>query len=475
MKHILIILSIILVSIPHTFASFSDTLSSPYRTDIDDLVAMGVIQGYDNNTFRPHQAITRAEILKIVMRSADLIINQNTKSCFSDVPTGAWYTDYVCYAKLMEIIQGYGDGTFRPDNSVLIWEAIKIALWVFGIQTREERSQEEWRQRYIDMVKDLNIFTTEQAQANQAMTREMMAHLVINLLPQWSRPSLNEPIQTTTNKRPLPKTKNTNSTSHNTSSSTINTTWVLMSQWCKIPSTTSIPTRIIVNDSERTILTKIGRNYNPNIPAKLVIAFHWRTNSHEEVSKYYKVDEAGDGNTIFVYPLALPESGPSRSWTSKDYIFFDSIIDTISENYCIDHNQISVIGHSLGASFANDIACVRGDIISNVASIWGSVTVSSKNCTNPINALVIHNPNDNLASFNGGIIARDRYIAQNQCDPEQYRSITSPQDSSCIEYTACTGWSLLRCESYEDHQNGRYYPHRRPSFAPNFIRTFITL
>jgi hypothetical protein len=49
---------------------------------------------------------------------------------------------------------------------------------------------------------------------------------------------------------------------------------------------------------------------------KLIFAFHGRTNPNTQVRTYYDIEEASRGNAIIIYPLGLPEEGPSRGWSN---------------------------------------------------------------------------------------------------------------------------------------------------------------
>lgn len=62
------------------------------------------------------------------MKAAHLDIEAADHSCFADVFTGDWYADVVCSAKKYAIVAGYEDGTFKPDQPVLLLEALKIGI-----------------------------------------------------------------------------------------------------------------------------------------------------------------------------------------------------------------------------------------------------------------------------------------------------------------------------------------------------------
>lgn len=70
----------------------------------------------------------------------------------------------------------------------------------------------------------------------------------------------------------------------------------------------------------------------------------------------------------------------------------------------------------MGAWFTNSLACARGDVIRAIGSVGGGTTINT--CSGPTAALIMHNPEDNLASFKSGIGARDQLLKQNSCGPE---------------------------------------------------------
>ena len=105
---------------------FSDVSATDwYNNAISTLTNMGVISGYPDGTFRPNAGITRAEFAKIAVSFFDVNVDQTLGSKFSDV-SGAWYTKYVNLAVELNIVNGYADGTFRPNNLITRAEAMQI-------------------------------------------------------------------------------------------------------------------------------------------------------------------------------------------------------------------------------------------------------------------------------------------------------------------------------------------------------------
>ena len=88
-----------------TFAQFSDSEQSPYASAIAQLANRNIVKGYPDGTFKPQQAITRAELLKIILLAANVELSTGQESCFSDVPKEERYVDIVCSAKAMGIVK----------------------------------------------------------------------------------------------------------------------------------------------------------------------------------------------------------------------------------------------------------------------------------------------------------------------------------------------------------------------------------
>lgn len=89
----------------------------------------GVINGYPDGTFKPEKTVNRAELLKIIIEGQGFTpTSSEYNNCFSDIIDTEWYAPYVCYAKSIGWIKGYSDGTFKPTQNVNKVEALKMLL-----------------------------------------------------------------------------------------------------------------------------------------------------------------------------------------------------------------------------------------------------------------------------------------------------------------------------------------------------------
>jgi len=133
MKKILITMIAVLFTAPVAFTSFNDvTQSDNYYDAITWLQDQGVVEGYSDGAFRPYEGINRVEFLKMMYESqGGTDVDVTDFVVFSDVPTSTWYTKYVKAAYDNNVIEGYADGTFGPNNKINRAEAMKIVTRMF--------------------------------------------------------------------------------------------------------------------------------------------------------------------------------------------------------------------------------------------------------------------------------------------------------------------------------------------------------
>lgn len=118
-----VIIAFPLISVPTTAygATFSDIRGHWAESYINKAVSQGFVKGYPDGTFCPDKSVTRAEFTSMVNKALG-----NTGSAsvsFSDVPYNEWYYTDVAKGISASFVGGYDDNTFRPDNAVSREEA----------------------------------------------------------------------------------------------------------------------------------------------------------------------------------------------------------------------------------------------------------------------------------------------------------------------------------------------------------------
>ncbi|MCS7464261.1 S-layer homology domain-containing protein [Paenibacillus doosanensis] len=97
--------------------SFADVASHWSKTDVELLANKLVVDGVTDTQFQPDRNITRAEFAALVVRALGLT-PQTGAGKFKDVSSDAWYASTVATASYAGIIDGYEDNTFRPDAQI---------------------------------------------------------------------------------------------------------------------------------------------------------------------------------------------------------------------------------------------------------------------------------------------------------------------------------------------------------------------
>jgi hypothetical protein len=104
-------------------------VNHPYYNAVIVLRYQGILNGYPDNTFRPEQPLNRVEALKLIFEVADIpLTNGIAQASFSDTETNAWYSGYLNKATYLEVVAGYPDGSFRPSDPVNAVEFLKMLL-----------------------------------------------------------------------------------------------------------------------------------------------------------------------------------------------------------------------------------------------------------------------------------------------------------------------------------------------------------
>jgi polyhydroxybutyrate depolymerase len=428
-------------------ALFDDTAGFEYEESIDALADLGVINGYDDGSFRPEDPVNRAELLKIVFLGLEEEIAEEG-NCFSDV-NEEWFAAYVCHAKESEIVQGYSDNTFQPDQEVNMVEAFKIISESFDVVLRDLNEHESWYAAYADFMHINDLASKYAYFPERSATRGEVAYWVHQMMLIESD---DRDIVTVRDPGTL---------------------------GCAQNEPDVAPTSFLIDGEWRSTITVIPDHYDPNNPYPLIVAFHGRTSPNSEVQGYYGLDSNVGDDAIIVYP-AGKESNGSFTWSDsgdssgelRDYEFFDAIVDQFSEYYCVNKDEIYAVGHSLGAWFTNSLACARGDVLRAVGTLGGSRSESV--CTGPTAAMQWHNPNDELAPYYTGLTARDYYIEQNNCSEDT--AVVEPTWANCVEYLGCMeDATFLWCphtNNYSDF-SGDYYPHTWPRDTGKEIWNFF--
>ena len=115
--------------------TFTDIEGHWAEPAIIEMLEQGYFDRY-GDTFSPDQYITRAEVseLTALWLNSSITDADCNPAAFTDVTCSVWYGKYISYLFLKQIVEGYGDGTFRPNNNITRAEALKIIVYAKLLQ-----------------------------------------------------------------------------------------------------------------------------------------------------------------------------------------------------------------------------------------------------------------------------------------------------------------------------------------------------
>jgi len=422
MKKVIFVCFFLLYSIS-PLSAFSDIENNWYKQSILELKELWVVNGSEDWKFYPRNTITRAELLKIIMNTAEVDVYDTWVSCFSDVDRDAWFAKYICAWVDQWIIKWYDDGTFRPSGTITVLETLAFWARAFDLDLESLWEWNAWYEKYQAFAHLHNIIPKHGYTVDTLISRGQSSEVILRMkqYSDWQR--LN-----------------------------------YKSTWCSInPNLTSGLYSIDVNGVSRNYLLYVPNNMKQDKEMNLVVAFHGRTNNNEMVRDYMQLWWGRywytQNDFIVAYPAWL-WAGP-YSWSQYENIeFFDAIITEISEKFCVNRDKIFSVGHSLGSYMSNKVSCQRWDVIR--AMTWVASDGFNWDCTGPVSSLITHLPWDHLAAYSWGQRAYRLKSEQNLCSASE-KNTTLWDIRSCTQKTDCTLWNtVLFCNSYSTYGNDQH-------------------
>ena len=163
MKKLLIIVSaIIVLTFSTCFAAskFVDVNGTKYENAVISLTNLGVIDGFGDGTFRPQEGVTRAQLCKMLVEGLGLKkANNNALTQFSDVNSSLWSYNYIKVAVDNGIIKGYTDGTFKPNDNVKFSELFTMIIRAMG-KEGYVTNPSNWPNSYIEYAQNNGLMTS---------------------------------------------------------------------------------------------------------------------------------------------------------------------------------------------------------------------------------------------------------------------------------------------------------------------------
>ena len=163
--------------------NFSDVIGTRYEAVIDDISSLNIINGFTDGTFKPYENVTRAQFAKMIVEMMGLK-NSNSKTLnFIDVEGNHWAYSYIAIAVDNGIINGYPDGSFKPENSVNFEEMMTMVVRALEIDKEVAMNYSDWPIGYMNAAQISGLLkNVEYNYSNDSASRGETAIVIKNAL-----------------------------------------------------------------------------------------------------------------------------------------------------------------------------------------------------------------------------------------------------------------------------------------------------
>ncbi len=183
--------AVVAVHKPKIFADVGGS-SSSYDA-IKYVKQQSVFGGYEDGTFKPDQVISRVEVLKVALKTANRqLLNTSGTLSYADIDAKAWYVPYIATAQQNGIASGYIGGFFRPNQNVTRSEFLKILLLSAPVSIEpvvteapySDVKNDDWYAVFAQFAKQKNLLphAEDGFKPNEEITRAEVAEIIYRLL-----------------------------------------------------------------------------------------------------------------------------------------------------------------------------------------------------------------------------------------------------------------------------------------------------
>ena len=166
-------------------ADFTDQDEITYEEAAVVLEALGVIDGYEDGSYQPDVVLSREEAAAIIARmklggSADNLTAGSAP--FSDVSADRWSAGYIAYCVSEGVVDGFEDGTFRPEDELTCYQFAKMLLVALGYDADSEGlTGTSWATNTVSYAVNAGIFDDVASYSGSA-DRDTVAQMAFNTL-----------------------------------------------------------------------------------------------------------------------------------------------------------------------------------------------------------------------------------------------------------------------------------------------------
>jgi poly(3-hydroxybutyrate) depolymerase len=235
------------------------------------------------------------------------------------------------------------------------------------------------------------------------------------------------------------------------------TTSQMLNQW--------VESMVMTDGSNRPYSVRLPTGYDPTRAYPVIVLLHGCSGGTNNVP----MEMSSGADAIVVRGTG---SAPDTCWDTDsdgpDVAFFDAMVADVKARFCADEHRFFIVGYSSGSWLANQLTCIRADVLRGAATVAGGESARG-DCGGPVARIFIHDEGDNSNQIGSSEQARDRQLTQNMCDESAAPMPVEP--SPCTLYQGCAaGYPVQWCPTTGEGHN------RQDNFAaPTFWNFFKAL
>ena len=175
------------------FAYTDVTAGTKVAEAVGILSNLNIFTGFEDGTFKPNDTVTRAQMAAIICRTLgyeDQAVASTGTTNFYDVAASHWASGYINVAESLQIVNGYGNGAFGPEDQVTYEQAIKMIVVALGYEL-DAQAKGGWSTGYLAVAAREGITKNSNGVVGTPAARGTIAVLVYNslevrLMDQWT-------------------------------------------------------------------------------------------------------------------------------------------------------------------------------------------------------------------------------------------------------------------------------------------------
>lgn len=163
-------------------------IDTPYKKEICKLKPFNIVEGYDDESYKPMKKINRAEFIKMILLTKydyKTEIKNSFTIEFPDVAEDAWFVEYLGFARNKGFIDGYKDGEFKAGNLITFAQASKIISKIVNFNLKEKDCTNiiekcHWADNFMEKIRKLAP-SSKYFGNDETLTRGQMAYILIQI------------------------------------------------------------------------------------------------------------------------------------------------------------------------------------------------------------------------------------------------------------------------------------------------------